>query len=401
MTFTTITRCRACRDERLDTVLDLGNLAISDFLEPGQALERAPLTLVRCGGCGLVQLRDTVDRDRLYQRYWYRSGVNETMVAALRDVVADASRWVDLHPGDAVLDVGSNDGSLLSFYPETLHRIGFDPSDVAREAWIARDFAYDLVRDYFPTTRQHVPVPCKVITAVAMFYDLDDPGRFLDEVTRWLHPEGVLVIQLQDLAAMLAANAIDNACAEHVTYWDKHTLVTLAARHGLALCGSSREPINGGSRRLTFRHASAVPLPLSPGQPIAPEALVAFRERVVGAARALRALLERLRDEGRTVHGIAASTKWGTLSQYAGIGPDLIAAIGERSPAKVGKRTVTGIPICSEEEMRAARPDYLVACAWQFADAFAERERELLESGTKLIVPLPALRIVEGAYARV
>lgn len=394
-----ITACRACGDAKLDPVLDLGNLAISDFLEPGQEAERAPLELVRCGGCGLVQLRHTVHRDRLYTAYHYRSGVNQVMVDALYDVAIDTLEPSNLAPGDTVLDIGCNDGTLLRHYariaPGT-RRIGFDPSDVARDAWLARDFDYDLIRDYFPTTRQHAPTLCKIVTAIACFYDVDDPGRFLDEVKRWLHPEGVLVLQLQDLGAMIDAGAVDNVCHEHVTYWDESSLVDLAERHDLLVQTVSPHPINGGSRRFVFRHAAAAHPGWLSVTAVEPEALAVFAERVRVNKHETVALLERLKAAGKTVYGIAASTKFNTLSQFYGIGPDLITAIGERSPAKVGKYTVTGIPIVSEQAMRDAKPDYLFVCAWGFADAFAEREKDLLAQGTRLIVPLPSVRVVEG-----
>lgn len=385
-----ITACRACRDERLDGVLDLGNLAISDFLEPGQAVERAPLALVRCKNCGLVQLTHSVDRDRLYRTYHYRSGTNETMVAALEDVVRDAIGRVDLHPDDTVLDIGCNDGTLLDFYPYPLHRIGFDPSDVAQEAWLAKKAQYTLVRDFFPTTRQHIPVLCKIVTAIACFYDVEDPGLFLEEVKRWLHPEGVLVLQFQDAWSMLQAKAVDNICHEHLAYWGIGELSDLLERHGLGIREATVVPINGGSLRVIVGHGSGRIFRV-----IRQTDWRLFRERIIDNKHETVALLERLRAEGKSVYGIAASTKFNTLSQFYGIGPDLITAIGERSPHKVGTYTVTGIPIISEEAMRAAKPDYLFTGAWQFADAFAERERNLLAQGTRLIVPLPQLEVRE------
>jgi hypothetical protein len=391
-----ITACRACRDVELDPVLDLGNLAISDFLAPGQAVERAPLALVRCAACGLVQLRHTVDRDRLYRTYHYRSSVNETMVAALQDVVADATSRVHLEPSDAVLDIGCNDGTLLRQYPPGVHRIGFDPSDVATEAWLAGDFAYDLVRDYFPTRRQHTPTLCKIVTCIAAFYDLDDPGAFLDEVKRWLHPEGVLVLQFQDLRSMLDANAVDNVCHEHLTYWSQGSLSRLLHAHGLSPISWKWVSINGGGLRAVITHAEGIPCF---GTTTFDHDLAAFAQRVQANKRDTATLLRALVGAGKTVYGIAASTKFNTYSQYVGIGPDLITAIGERSPHKWGKTTVTGIPIVSEDEMRAAQPDYLFTGAWQFADAFAEREAALLDRGTKLIAPLPALRVVDGRRA--
>jgi hypothetical protein len=395
---TEIKACRACRDDNLTTVLDLGTLAVSDFVDdPNAPLDRAPLELVRCGDCGLVQLRHTVDRDRLYRTYHYRSGVNPVMVAALRDVVEDARRRVDLKPADWVLDVGSNDGTLLKHYPSWVRPIGFEPSDVGPVP--DRHKRAFTVRDFFPPTRYAVePKPCKIVTAVACFYDLDDPGAFLEEVKRWLHPKGVLVLQFQDLDSMVLAGAVDNVCHEHLTYWSATPLGRLLRGYGLRMVASGYSCINGGSVRLFIQHGYD-PAPNRGTHGVrrcADASLAGFAERAARNRIATVAYLQRLKTEGARVHGIAASTKFNTLSQYYGIGPDLIEAIGERSPAKVGKYTVTGIPIVSEAAMREARPDYLFCCAWQFADAFAEREKALLEQGTKLIVPLPELKIVGG-----
>jgi NDP-4-keto-2,6-dideoxyhexose 3-C-methyltransferase len=392
-----IAACRSCGSPDLTTVLDLGNLAVSDFVDDPSTLDRAPLELVRCAACTLVQLRHTVDRDRLYRTYHYRSGVNETMVAALADVVADATKRVVLEPGDAVLDIGCNDGTLLGFYPKDVHRIGFDPSDVAREAWLAKDFDYDLVRDFFPTSRQHTPVPCKVVTAIACFYDVDEPNTFLAEVKRWLHPEGVLVLQFQDFHSMARANGFDNICHEHLTYWSEGPLDALLTKHGLHTSTVSRVPVNGGSKRIVIKHgASRFPFRAAP-QPDMAE----FGERIRGLRDETCALLEIYRRQGKRVLGYAASTKANTLLQFYGLGPEHIQAFMERSPHKWGKKTTTRIPIVSEEEGRAMNPAFLFVGAWQFADAFAQREAALLANGTKLIVPLPFLRLVGGVGADV
>src|SRR5262245_3332950 len=351
-----IDNCRACRSDNLTTVLDLGDLAISDCLDPGQEPDRAPLELVRCGGCSLVQLRHSVDRDRLYRTYHYRSGLNETMVAALRDVVEDARGRVDLRPGDWVLDVGCNDGTLLDQYPTWVNGVGFEPSQLAAEAVRSGAGRRCVVRDYFPPTRYPVdPVHCKIITACAVFYDLDDPGAFLEECKRWLHPEGVLVLQFQNLEAMLQANAVDNVCHEHLTYWGESAICWLLASHGLRARALTDHPVNGGSLRVVADR-SRRGRRCAWGLPVLGLDLGFFARRVAANRRDVRVLLERLRAEGRSVYGMAASTKFNTLSQVYGIGPDLIEAIGERSPAKVGKYTVTGIPIVSEEPARS-RPD--------------------------------------------
>ena len=395
MNIRTVSACRSCGSTTLQPVLDLGNLAISDFLLPGQVPDRAPLALIRCDDCTLVQLSCTVERDRLYTNYHYRSGINPAMVGALADVVRDARSRVTLEPGDAVLDIGCNDGTLLANYEgEPFHRIGFDPSDVARHAWLLSDFSYDLIRDYFPTTKQHSPELCKIITAIACFYDVDDPNQFLAEVKRWLHPEGVLARRSPALPPMCPTPAIDNLGHDHLTYWSQSALLPLLHRHGLCLADSGYHQINGGSMRMILRHETGVPQDYTIGSPD----MSAFVVHVTANRGQVRRFIQDL--PPNDMYGIGASTKFNTLSQWYGLGPKQITAIGDRDPRKVGKRTVTGITIVSEEDMRAAKPDWLLCGAWQWADQFAEREYDVLAGGTKMIVPLPFFRIIDRVPTR-
>ncbi len=391
MNVTRIDACRSCGHRDLATVLDLGNLAVSDFIEPGQSLDRAPLELVRCTSCELVQLRHTVDRDRLYRTYHYRSGVNETMVAALKDVADEAMKLVPLDYGDVVLDIGCNDGTLLRHFPNHVRKIGIDPSDVATDAQQFDPFATSLVRDFFPPKGQHVPHKCKIITAIACFYDVDDPNAFIREAKRWLHDDGVLIVQFQDLVSMVNKNAFDNICHEHLTYWDYNAVSDLIERHALQITGIAFPSINGGSIRFVIQHhnASRVSLPKAYSFN-----LRSFAARIEALKHDTLRFLHEAKRTGKTVIGYAASTKANTLLQYYGIGPDLIEAFMERSPHKWGKTTVTGIPIISEDEGRERNPAFLFVGAWQFADAFAKREHALLERGTQLVVPLPTLRLM-------
>ncbi len=394
--YTEHTTCRACSGSTLLPVLDFGQMAISDFPKPGGKLDYAPLTLVQCPTCELVQLKHSVNRDRLYCHYYYKSGLNESMVAALRDVAEDAMRQVDLQPGDRVLDIGANDGTLLKQYPKWLQRHGFEPSDIG---YTVEDVG--IWHDYFPPY-QNFPSPPKVgykiITALAMFYDLDDPTAFLEEVKRWLHPDGVFILQMPDLFTMLHQNAFDNVCAEHLCYWPTRTLYRLARKVGLRLSTMSTNAVNGGSVRYSFKHSEPFEKDEWPTGFYNAD-LAAFAERVARLRDDTRALLTGLKAEGKSVWAYGASTKGNTLLQYYGIGPDLIAAVADRNPDKVGRTMVTGIPIVSEDCFRRHHPDYTLILPWGFLDAFRAREADYLQSGGHFIVPLPELRIIGDEHA--
>lgn len=387
-----ITKCRICGSDALETVLDLGTHAISDFVDVGELPDFAPLELCQCAGCGLVQLRHTVDRDRLYRRYWYKSGTNETMVAALRDVVEDASSRVELRVCDCVLDIGSNDGTLLEMYPPHVYRYGFEPSDVAPTG--RRNTT--IWPEYFPPSFKAPSewLGPKIITSIAMFYDLDDPHAFVEGIKQWLHPEGVWIVQFQDLWNMLACNGFDNVCHEHLLYLSAGPMARLLRSHGLQVEAMSNNDTNGGSLRIIAKHGPVETSPLSRANLEADrEQLQVFARRVEQNKRDALIWLRDLKRQGMRVYGYGASTKGNTLLQYYGIGPDLVTAIADRNPDKWGKRTVgTNIPIISEDEMRAARPDFLLCLPWHFVEGFRQRERALLESGTQFIVPLPILR---------
>lgn len=383
--------CRVCGRE-LVLALDLGTHAVSDFYATIPADElRAPLRLMQCASCGLVQLSHSVDKERLYRHYWYHSGLNETMVRALREIVDEAMGRVTLEPGDAVLDIGANDGTLLDQYPTYLQTYGFEPSDVA-----PNQERHTIFRRFYPGdpdgplsfTRK-----MKIITSIAMFYDVDDPSAFVANIKANLDDDGIWVCQMMDFRAMLAANAFDNVCHEHTVYWDLSNFAVLCNAHGLSIETTSRNQINGGSVRVVIRHTKPdsrlyVPLPTS-------DTVQKFGNRVNRLKDETLAFLEECRYNGKQVLGYGASTKGSTLLQYYGITPDLLPAIADRNPDKVG--TITAgqhIPVIGEDEMRRAKPDYLFILPWGFLDAFIERERDLRAQGTRFVVPLPDLRVI-------
>jgi NDP-4-keto-2,6-dideoxyhexose 3-C-methyltransferase len=389
-----IAMCRACGSTRLETVLDLGNLCVSDFVGPCQVddEDRAPLELMVCDDCSLVQLRHTVDRDRLYRDYWYHSGTNESMVAALRDVAEDAVARLPFPATNdtAVLDIGANDGTLLRMFPGHWQRHGFEPSDLVYDA--RKDGAM-VAHGYFPP--DHPPFErdgYNIITSIAMFYDVDDVNGFVEAIKNWLHPDGVWVCQFQDLHAMLACNGFDNICHEHLTYWGRYAFYDLVARHGLQVVGVSHNKTNGGSVRYIVKHGN-----WNPPKP-EPKHATQFRYQLHRFSREVERLKETTllmltewKAQGKTVYGYGASTKGNTLLQYYGIGPELLPAIADRNPDKWGRLTVgTHIPIISEEEMRQRKPDYLFCLPWHFIDSFTKRE------DATFIVPLPSLHLARG-----
>lgn len=404
----------------LTQCIDLGQQFVSDFVEPGSETQGAKASL-RLGigpESGLVQLYESVPPESMYRRYWYRSGINGSMRTELRSIVESAMSFVRLRPNDTVLDIASNDGTLLSYYPDNVNRIGIDPSNVAAESELyGSDIT--LVNDFFSEEAYENVSATKasVVTVIAMFYDLEEPLRFLHEVRETIDDRGVLVIQLSYTPLMLEQNEFGNICHEHTCYYTLSTLKPLLEEAGFEVFDTLINPSNGGSLRVyatpkgSTEHLACPMNWLSIGSTRVEATLAYERRKDLGSVEPYLRFMERveqlkretvtwLKDQavsGKKVIGYGASTKGNVLLQYYGITPDLLPCIAEANEDKWGLRTVgTGIPIISEEEMRRRDPDYLFALPWFFTPYFIERERELVASGTQFVVPQPELRVIES-----
>ena len=397
------TACRSCASADLVATMDFGNLYVSNFPDiPESALwPRVPLELLLCHGCGLVQLRHTTPPEWLYRRYWYKSGVSATMRGALADITAKASQFTDLESGDGVLDIGCNDGTLLRSYSiEGVHRTGFEPAEnLVPEASVGTD---RIVNDFF-SARPVLGERFKVVTSIAMFYDLEDPNTFVADVASVLAEEGVWIIEMHYLPQVLARNAFDAICHEHLEYYSLNALEPLLERHGLTVADAETNDMNGGSLRVYVVHRDS-PAASVTARRARVETLRAreralnlrqlgtyseFYERVRRIGERLCRYIESERDRNNQVSVYGASTKGNTLLQVFGLDRRLIRSAAERNPEKWGKFTVgTWIPIVSEAEARAHANDFLVL-PWHFLNEIQVRERDFLQRGGKLIVPLP------------
>jgi hypothetical protein len=404
-----IDKCRVC-STALQSVLDLGDQVYTGIFPASAEVEvpTGPLELAFCGGCGLVQIHHVFDPTVMYgDDYGYRSGLNGSMVRHLRGKVARLEVAADLAPGDWVLDIGSNDGTTLRSYSRpSLNRIGIDPTAAKfrqyydNEAHVVADFF--SADNYFSVATDKA----KLVTSIAMFYDLEDPVSFAAQVGSVLRPDGIWHFEQSYLPTMLNRNSFDTICHEHVSYYSLYAIEQILGRAGLRVLDLRFNDINGGSFAITASHAAS---PLPANEPVldwireqeaqagihtaAP--LLAFAERTQTYAASIRSLLEKLADAGRSVIGYGASTKGNVVLQYAGIGPRHIQAIAEVNPDKFGCVTPgTHIPIISDSEARAMNPDYYFVLPWHFKTDILAREGDYLAQGGRFIFPLPEPEIV-------
>jgi len=406
--------CRLCDKDFLEPVLSLGNQFIINFLDsPQEKILAAPLEVVLCnkikGGCGLLQLKHTVPPDILYRKFWYKSGVNQTMRDALQDIVVKAEKIVHLKKNEIVVDIGANDGSLLRFYSDKdLLLVGFEPAtNLLEEAKIGTTL---IVNDYFSYENFNKEFPnkkAKVITCIAMFYDLENPNVFVNEIKKILDINGIWIIQMNYLPTMLKNNAFDNISHEHLEYYSLKSLEYLLDKFNLDVFDAEFNDVNGGSIRIYIKHKECEKyhitdkvkkirddeekLKLETKEPYDQ-----FVKRIIELKEKTYEFIKKELERRKKVYVYGASTRGNTLLQFFNLNNKLITAAADRNPMKWGKKMVgTEIPIISEEQARKEKPDYFLVLPWYFIEEFKRREEKFLRNGGKFIVPLPKFQIID------
>lgn len=417
------TTCRVCNGAELKNLFSLGDQFVSDFVIHRKINRgiRCPLNLQLCARCELVQLEHTAPQELLYSRhYWYVSATTQTMRDALRDVVSAAQRLVPLSPWDIVLDIGSNDGTLLRNYPTNVITVGVEPAkNLAAEGArgidvFVNDFwnveSYEDALEKFIGGRDRQIDGAKIVTACGMFYDLEDPNAFIRDVAAVLHEDGVFVAQLMCLKNMMDTNDVGNICHEHLEYYSLQSLQYLYEKNGLQIFDVETNNVNGRSYRIYAKlQRSRLKVPAQCTDRLFEAMRIEERELSNAAhlwdwwhglgdtKRAVIGFLELCAANRKTVALYGASTKGNTILQWLGVDSRLIKFAIDRSPTKEGLYTVgTGIPIVSEAEGRARIPDFCLALPWAFRDEFIEREKDYAwrKAGGKFIFITPKFEVV-------
>ena len=401
--------CRSCGNRALERVLDLGNLYVSGFADSPDpsSWPKVPLELLLCPSCALVQLRHTTPPEWMYRRYWYKSGVSATMRAALADISARARQFAPLRRGEAVLDIGCNDGTLLATYAEAgVRRVGFEPA--ANLAAEAKPHADRVVNDFF-SARAVAGEEFRIVTSIAMFYDLEDPNAFCADVTSVLAEDGVWIIEMHYLADIVQQNAFDAICHEHLEYYSLAALENVVERAGLRVADVETNAVNGGSLRayVVHRGSPEVSVPSRVARVASlrrkeaavelnrPHTYAHLESRIRQIGSRLNSWLSAQHAAGRTVSAYGASTKGNTLLQAFGLDRSLIHSAAERNPEKWGKFTVgSWIPIVSEADARKSSEVFLIL-PWHFLAEIRERESAWLARGGTLVAPLPTPALID------
>jgi len=401
-------------------LFSFGELYVSDFIkqEEDARAGKHDLTLIIDERYGAVRLEKCTPIHSMFGKYWYRSGINTTMRNELSDIVESVLKVQRLKDGDLWLDIACNDGTLFNYVPNHIKKLGIDPAEDSFTDE-SRLIADEIIQDYFTlesyNRSQFVTKKAKVITCIAMFYDLDEPIDFLKDVKEVLDDDGLFVVQMSYTPLMIKQLAFDNITHEHVYYWSLSSLNKVMTEAGLKIVDCQLNDVNGGSFRIYIKKENSdetkfATRPFRDVCNVRVESIlnweqtqnldsentwIDFYQRVQDLKKETVDFIKQEKLKGKKICGYGASSKGNTLLQYFKLDETLLDAIAERSPFKYGHKTIgTNIPILSEEDVRNMNPDYMLVLPWHFISEFIEREHEFLNRGGKFIVPCPKFEVI-------
>jgi SAM-dependent methyltransferase len=371
-------------------------------------IPKVVISLIMCKSCKLVQLDRSFNPRYLYDtNYGYRTGINATMTKHVNDVVKESIKIVRLKKKDAVLDIASNDGTLLNFYKKNIFRVGIDPLiKKYKNQYKNINFGIQDFFSYNAIQKKKINKKFKIITALSMFYDLPNPNKFLEDVKKVLDKEGIFVLEHADLLSIIKNCQFDTICHEHLEYYSTKVIIELMNKNELRVFNLKANAINGGSMRYYICHKDSkyknnnkkinkILREEMKSKLDKPNTFNDFFKLINVQKKKLLKLINKIIKKKETIHGYGASTKGNVLLQYFGINSNKISYIADRNPQKVNLYTPgTKIKIVSESFSRMCKPNYYLVLPWHFKKEIILREKKIIKKGTRLIFPLPKMKII-------
>tara|TARA_Y100000385_G_scaffold296_1_gene341 strand:- start:3274 stop:4500 length:1227 start_codon:yes stop_codon:yes gene_type:complete len=405
-----INKCRISGENDLVDILSLGEQYLTGVFPSSkdEKVTKGPLDLVWAKESGLLQLKHSYDLGEMYgDNYGYRSGLNSSMVDHLTNKITSLENLVQLNPNDIVIDIGSNDATSLKAYSKPCTKVGIDPTGLKFKEYyndgislIPDFFTKELFQDKFKESK------AKIVTSIAMFYDLEDPKKFAKDIYEILDDNGIWHFEQSYMPSMLKTNAYDTICHEHIEFYSLKVVKELLESVNLKIIDVQTNSINGGSFAVTACKSDAnysvndilIDWMLFQEDQMKLDTIspyMAFKDRIFEHRDSLRKLILSLVKSGKKVYGYGASTKGNVLLQFCEFTSLEIPFIAEVNEEKFGKYTPgTHIKIISEEEAKTNKPDYFLVLPWHFKDNILSREKEYLKTGVKFIFPLPEIEII-------
>jgi len=398
-----INYCLLCKNKDIKKIFSLGNLFVSNFVNRKNIKKgiKAPLNLLYCKNCSLIQLSHIAPQEIMYRRfYWYRSGVTKIMRLGLENIYRDSLKHVKLKKNDVILDIGANDGTLLSYYNRKKFKtIGCEPANNLQKSlkkncdFTIKNF-WSKKELYKLLLKKKLRKP-KIITAIGMFYDLEEPNEFIRDAADSLDKDGIFIAQLMCLKSMVEKNDLGNICHEHIEFYSLKSLKFLFEKNGLEIFKIEENNINGGSYRIYCRKFKKGSIKLKNENVL--NLMRGFIKRVKANKDLTVKFINKKIKQGKKIFLYGASTKGNTVLQYYALDYKKIPLGAERSPEKWNKYTIgTGIKIVDEEKARKLNPDFFFVTPWGFIKEFVKREKKWLKGGGSFIVPFPKFKLIKG-----
>ena len=407
--YTEVKKCRICASRNLVLIFSLGEQSLTGVFPKSldEKISKGPVDLLKCSECGLVQLKQSYSLSEMYgENYGYRSGLNQSMIDHLSLKIKNVLAIVKLDEGDAIIDIGSNDGTTLSLYEYGKYNLyGIDPTAKKFIDFYRDDI--NILSDFFSVElmKDNSISKAKIITSFSMFYDLEDPTNFAKLIKTSLHEDGLWVFEQSYLPFMIETNSFDTICHEHLEFYSLRQIEFILKNAGLKIVDLEFNNVNGGSISISATHYESLSYHVNTKK--VQETLtkerevlkldslttyVDFNDRVDSLKKELMDLLINIKEQGKNISILGASTKGNVLLQYYGITNKLVDYVGEVNPDKFSSFTPgTLIPIIDEDKLLATNPDYLLVLPWHFKDYFITAKKY---KGRNLIFALPEVELI-------
>lgn len=405
-------KCRNCRKNSFKNLFSLGKLAFTGKF-PNKIktnVKKDFINLVICKNCKLVQLDRNFNMKYLYGKdYGYRSGINATMSNHLKNTALRLKNLTNLKKDDSIIDIASNDGTLLNNYPKDTFTVGIDP--IIKKLSRFYNKRHIQIGDFFSAKKifkKKIKNKFKILTAISVFYDLENPNNFLRDISKIIDKKsGIFLLEHADLYSIIKHNLFDTICHEHLTYYSSKIIINMAKRNNLRIIDIERNDINGGSTRFYFSHNDSLYkekkekisnfLKIEKKTKLEnSDTFKKFFQKILRLKTSLNKSIDRIIENKKIIHGYGASTKGNVLLQFYGIGRKKINFIADRNIEKNHHFTPgTKIKIITEKKSRSLRPDYYLVLPWHFKKEILKREKSLLKNNVKFIFPLPEVKIIK------
>jgi len=394
-----IKKCRLCNNNQLKQIYNFGNHFVSNFVNKSSINKgiKAPLNLVYCKKCHLLQLEHSAPQEIMYKKfYWYKSGITKTMRDGLKELYQDIKKNCNIKQGEVILDIGANDGTFLKYFKkDKIITIGCEPANNLKNE-LKKNCHY-VINDFWHTKHmKKIPIKhqkLKVVSAIGMFYDLEDPSEFIKHAADALDDDGIFVAQLMCSHSMFKTNDLGNICHEHLEYYSYNSLKYLFEKNGLKIFKMSENKINGGSYLIYCK--KNIRKSINYKERVNYSEIIKFIKRVKQNKQRTLKFIRGANKLGKKIFLYGASTKGNTLLQYYGLTNKEIPFAAERTKVKWGKYTIgSGVKIISEQNARKLKPDYFFVMPYGFINEFIKREKKWLKSGGRFILPYPNFKIL-------